>query len=98
MNKRKILMLGAVVGALLCTPAVAASATTASVGGGFWSYGVTSSTVYSNYHHPSRYHTATACNGSLGSPCLQVAAAAGAWANSSLPKSIVSNSAYWATY
>lgn len=31
------------------------------VGGGYWQYGVTNSTVYSKYQHASRQHSATAC-------------------------------------
>lgn len=31
------------------------------VGGGYWQYGTTSSTVYSKYQHASRSHHSTAC-------------------------------------
>jgi len=39
-----------------------AAATTVSVGGGTWSYGV-GSTVWSNYHHPSKIHGSSVVNG-----------------------------------
>ena len=39
-----------------------AAATTFSVGGGTWSYGV-GSTVWSNYHHPSKIHGSSVVNG-----------------------------------
>jgi lactococcin 972 family bacteriocin len=31
--------------------------------GGTWDYGVISNNVFSNYHHPTRNHRRTACNG-----------------------------------
>lgn len=98
MNKRRIILLGAMVGALVAAPAVAASAESVTVGGGYWSYGVTSSQVYSNYHHAYKYHTATACNGDIFTPCLQAAAVPGDWANASKNKNYFGgNTAYWST-
>jgi len=82
-------------------PSVRAGDTTAKVGGGLWQYGVTSwfvGTVYSNYHHATKYHTATACDGALLKTCTQVAAAANKWAKASKPASPSGNTASWNTY
>lgn len=96
MRKNKLFATFAVAAALTMVPATAALATTVSVGGGLWSYGVSWPNVYSNYHHGSLYHSATACSSS--SDCVQVAAAAGAWANASKYQSCCYNTAYWNTY
>ena len=98
MKARKLVGTAAAVAALVLLPVAAAAADTVQVGGGLWSYGVTIDNVYSNYHHPSRYHTATACNGGWVDQCRQAAASAGAWANATSARSITGNTAYWNTY
>jgi lactococcin 972 family bacteriocin len=100
MKASKLIATGSVVAALVLLPTVAALATTENVGGGLWQYGTTTADVYSNYHHPSLYHSSTACNaGVLGDKCDQGVAAAGAWAYASIGKSwLGGNTAYWNTY
>lgn len=58
-----------------------------SVAGGTWNYGVgyTGTYGYSNYHHPSRSHTASVRNGQTGVINSQ-RAAAGNWARASVTK------------
>lgn len=96
MRMKKILTVVAVTGALVLAPAGAALATTVSVGGGLWTYGVSWPNVYSNYHHGSKYHSATACSSSW--QCVQASAAPGAWANASKYQSLNQNTSYWNTY
>lgn len=57
----------------------------ASVAGGTWNYGVgyTGTYGYSNYHHPSRSHTASVKNGKLVNSQRQ---GAGLWAKASITK------------
>jgi lactococcin 972 family bacteriocin len=100
MKASKLIATGSVVAGLVLLPVAAAAATTVSVGGGLWQYGVTSSQVYSNYHHASLYHSSTACNRAvLGDRCRQAVAAAGAWSYASIAKSWDGgNTAYWNTY
>ena len=99
MKARKLVGTAAAVAALVLLPVAAAAADVVYVGGGLWSYGVTAATVYSNYHHPSRYHSATACNAGAFDQCHQSAAAAGAWASAVNAKSLFGgNTAYWNTY
>ncbi|MBN9238409.1 MAG: hypothetical protein BGO97_01900 [Micrococcales bacterium 70-64] len=99
MNARKLVCAAAAVAALVLLPVAAAQATSESVGGGFWTYGTNSTEVYSNYHHPSLYHTATACNAGVYDKCHQVAAEPGAWARASNALSwLGGNRAYWNTY
>ena len=98
MKARKLVGTAAAVAALVLLPVGVAAAETVQAGGGLWSYGVTTDVVYSNYHHPSLYHTATACNGGWFDQCRQAAAAAGAWANASSARSLTGNTAYWNTY
>jgi len=96
MQKRKLGMVLALAGVLVVAPVAAAGATTVAVGGGLWTYGVDWQNVFSNYHHSTKYHSATACSSSWD--CRQVSAAPGAWANASKYRSIADNSAYWNTY
>ncbi|RKS10277.1 lactococcin 972 family bacteriocin [Nocardiopsis sp. Huas11] len=74
-----------------------AAATTSYVGGGTWQHGVTglpgAGTTYSNYHHGSVCHGATA----VGQTTKRVSAGAGAWANTSVPRAIGNNQSYWRT-
>jgi lactococcin 972 family bacteriocin len=91
-----------VAAAMVVLPVTAANAssTSTNAGGGLWQYGVESGLVgkvYSNYHHASKNHTATACDGSLSHHCKQVAAVKGAWAKASTNKSNSGNTAYWNT-
>ena len=96
MRGKKILTVLAITGALVVAPAAGAMATTVAVGGGLWTYGVNWQNVYWNYHHASRYHSATACSSDWD--CVQSSAAPGAWANASKYRSINQNTAYWNTY
>ena len=57
----KALATTAVAGALIAGGATTAQATTVSVEGGTWDYGLTGKYTYSNYQHNSRDHKATAC-------------------------------------
>lgn len=71
----------------------------ASVGGGFWNYGTGGGKVYSKYHHPKLYHSATACNRAVFQTCDKKYAAAGQWANASTNATWnAADRAYWATY
>lgn len=84
--------------ALVAVPAGSASATLKSerAGGGLFQYGVENGKVYSNFHHRTRYHTATACNSGWVNPCKQVAASKDRWAKSTVPSSWDGgNKAYW---
>ena len=85
MRLKKIFAAVLVAGALSVAPAMAASAdsTTVEVAGGLWQYGVENGTVFSNFHHPTRSHTATACDGAIFMECVQTAAVANAWARAS---------------
>lgn len=99
MKVKKLIGAAAAAAVLVLLPVAGAAATTESVGGGLWSYGTTIDTVYSNYHHPDLYHSATACNDGVVDKCHQAAAARGAWANASNAKSwLGGNTAYWNTY
>ncbi|QNE44045.1 hypothetical protein F1C15_09680 [Frigoribacterium sp. NBH87] len=66
------------------------------VGGGYFEWGVTSSTVYAKYQHYSRTHRATACaNGQT--QCLRSGNAAPSYlANAVRAKSKSNNTAWWA--
>ena len=102
---KKTLLVGLVAAALAVAPAAAATAAVTgtnatNAGGGMWQYGITgtlSGTVYSNYHHATKYHTATACDGALFKTCKQSAAAAGSWAKAATVKSNGGNTAFWNT-
>jgi lactococcin 972 family bacteriocin len=97
--KRLVVTAGAAAALLIALPATAASAGTAAVGGGLWDHGVGGGKVYSKYHHATKYHSATACNGGLLNQCSKAVAAKGKWANASLPRNIGGgNTAYWNTY
>ncbi|MBX3098325.1 MAG: lactococcin 972 family bacteriocin [Salinibacterium sp.] len=96
---KKLVGVGVAAAALVLLPVAGALATTVNVGGGLWSYGTTIDTVYSNYHHGSLYHSATACHSGWVDRCHQASASAGAWANASNAKSPWGgNTAYWNTY
>lgn len=66
------------------------------VGGGYFEWGVTSSTVYAKYQHYSRTHRATACaNGQT--QCLRSGNAAPSYLASAVrAKSKSNNTAWWA--
>jgi len=66
------------------------------VGGGYFEWGVTSSTVYAKYQHYSRTHRATACaNGQT--QCLRSGNAAPSYlATAVRAKSKSNNTAWWA--
>lgn len=83
----KRIKLSLVAVALLVSIIGAGSVFAASVSGGTWHYGVgfTGTYGYSNYHHPSRSHTASVKNGQTGYINSQ-RAPAGAWAKSSITK------------
>lgn len=101
-----VLVLSGLLVAIPTTPVAAATtqksivkskASTESVGGGLWQFGV-ESTVFSYYHHATKSHTATACNGSsFGQKCSQVAAVKNSWANATITKTPSGNTAFWNT-
>ncbi|SEI15557.1 MULTISPECIES: lactococcin 972 family bacteriocin [unclassified Leifsonia] len=106
---KKSLFAVALVGLSIVAPVSVASAsaasqsvvkmgtTTQNAGGGLWQYGV-ESTTFSYYHHATKNHTATACNGaSFGQTCSQAAAVKNAWARASISKTPQRNTAYWNT-
>ena len=96
MRIRRMLGTAAVVAAMVIVPVTAAQATTEKVGGGVWTYGVSGGIVSSDYHHPTKYHTATACNNGLIDKCQQVSAAPDAWARASKTASWAGgNTAFW---
>ncbi|MET4051581.1 hypothetical protein ABID81_000925 [Frigoribacterium sp. PvP054] len=64
------------------------------VGGGYWQYGVTNSTVYSKYQHASRQHSATAC-ASQGRCLSSGWRAPGYLAVATRTKSTGGNTAFW---
>src|SRR5665811_1667274 len=76
-------------------------ATIVNVGGGTWSYGSdyvfpASQNVYSDYVHPTKYHSATAI---CGSAYMKTYAYANNWAAANAGCAIWdSNAAYWNTY
>ncbi|MBN9182302.1 lactococcin 972 family bacteriocin [Microbacterium sp.] len=75
--------------------------TTKKVGGGLWQYGRDGfpfGNSWSNYHHPTKYHSATACDGAIFVTCKQVVKAKNVWAKASVPASPAFNTAYWNTY
>ncbi|WP_350224770.1 lactococcin 972 family bacteriocin [Leifsonia sp. fls2-241-R2A-40a] len=82
--------------ALVAVPVSSASATTVNAGGGLWQYG-SDSNVYSYYHHATKNHTATACNGGIVDRCRQVAAVKNQWARATQVRSLRGNTAYWNT-
>jgi lactococcin 972 family bacteriocin len=93
-----VLVSALVAAALVAAPATAASAATSSVGGGLWDHGAGGLHVYSHYHHGSKYHSATACDGTPFHVCTKAVAAKGKWANADRAGSWSGNTAYWATY
>ena len=63
-------------------------------GGGHWSYGTTSSTVYSNYQHAKKVHRSTAC--ADGGRCARSNwKDPGVLASAVRPKSKGGNTAFW---
>lgn len=109
MRIRNIVFAAAAAVALTVAPVSAASAVAPktvaasgdnalTVGGGTWQYGTTSASVYSNYHHPTKSHTATACDGSIFQGCTQAVAVKGNWARASRTKTFIGgNTAFWNT-
>ncbi len=89
--------IGSGVVALLIAGAAAATAhaTVEYVGGGTFDYGVNywSGTVWSDYHHPSKAHTSTACNASDCS--WSGVKPAGVWARATISSTLGGNTAYW---
>ena len=96
--KRSMIAAAALAVALTAIPTVAASATTTvNAGGGLWQYGVDGN-VFSNYHHETKSHTATACDNGYLKTCKQVAAVRGQWARASTSASWNGgNTAFWNT-
>lgn len=98
--KLKRTLAAAAIGVVLAViPVTSAMALTSeSAGGGLFQYGVEGGKVLSNYHHGSKYHTATACSNAIVSPCTQVAAAPGSWARASTTASwLGGNKSWWNT-
>jgi lactococcin 972 family bacteriocin len=78
--------------------AAATGSNSTNAGGGLWQYGTDSSIVFSYYHHGSKNHTATACDGSMIKTCKQVAAVPNQWARATTGKTILGgNTAFWNT-
>lgn len=87
--------------AVVFTPVSGAQAgtTVKKAGGGLWEYGVENIQVFSNYHHAKKYHSATACDGSIIRHCAKKSAAPGKWAKAAKGATYVGgNTAYWDTY
>lgn len=79
-------------GAMLLSGVSAAQATSVSREGGSWNYGVTGKYTYSNYHHSTRTHKATAC----GSGCAYAGwTSPGAWANAQAISALGGNTAFY---
>lgn len=84
---------------LVAAPATSASAGTVSAGGGLWDYGVGTVNVWSKYHHATKYHSATACNGNIWNECRKAVAEKNKWASATIGKTPSGgNTAYWNTY
>jgi lactococcin 972 family bacteriocin len=89
----------ALVAAGVTVPALAANAGGGWRDGGFWDYGKQGGEIYSNYHHGSKYHSATACDYDLFNPCQRVMSAPGGWAYAHVPDRWFGvDDAFWATY
>jgi len=98
-TKMAAITVALVAAALVAMPATAANATTKKAGGGLWDYGVSGGQVYSKYHHDSKYHSATACNGGLFNDCVKAVAEKGKWANAHETANIGGgNTTFWDTY
>jgi lactococcin 972 family bacteriocin len=79
------------------TPISVPMDTTTNAGGGLWQYGV-SGNVFSYYHHATKGHTATACDGrDPFKTCKQVAAVKNNWARAATNAGPRGNTAYWNT-
>lgn len=102
MIRTKVALLTMAVAAGIVMSAPAANATTSSPGGGTWIYGVYSGgewgagrTVRSDYHHGSRVHRSTACNGN-GSCDYQTWKSATIWSYARYEGATdTGNTAYW---
>lgn len=97
---RRVVLGSALAIGLAVVPVTAANAalTSQSAGGGLWQWGIQSGQVVSNYHHATRYHTATACDDRVFQTCIQKAAAANAWAKASTSAGSsfgATNKSYW---
>lgn len=98
---KNLLLAGALAVGLTLGAAAPAMADIVNVGGGTWNYGTSYQppwykNVWSNYVHPSLYHSSTAIGGSANQ---KVYANAGSWSNASVVcGSAESTAAYWATY
>ncbi len=104
MRITKLVTVGIIAAVLGVAPVTSASAVVATgdnaatVGGGTWQYGTNSSSVYSNYHHPTKSHTATACDGSIFKGCTQAVAVKNSFARASHAKTFIGgNTAFWNT-
>jgi lactococcin 972 family bacteriocin len=98
---RRNLTVGLASAAMIIGLAGPAFATVTNVGGGTWNYGTSygfpsTTHVWSNYVHPTRYHSSTAI---CGSNNVKHYADATVWSNSSTQCNVLqSNAAYWSTY
>lgn len=101
-NKTKALLATASVAAFIAVgPVSAASAANhvQSAGGGTWQWGDESGQAYSNYHHGSKTHSATVCDGSYTNSCMQNVQIKGVWARAYKPDLFMNiETAYWNTY
>ncbi|MER8119860.1 lactococcin 972 family bacteriocin [Streptomyces sp. NPDC094031] len=64
MNKRNVVKAAVASAALIFAAATPALATTVSVAGGSWSYDQGANTAWSNFKHPSNYHSSSVKIGS----------------------------------
>ncbi|BCL25262.1 lactococcin 972 family bacteriocin [Streptomyces aurantiacus] len=92
MQIKRSIKLSIAAGALVAGMATPALATTIGVGGGTWDYGVSSSTVRSNYFHQTRCH-GSSVEGQYYDSSGNVAA--NDWARASANAASFGNQAWW---
>ncbi|MEA2015748.1 MAG: lactococcin 972 family bacteriocin [Actinomycetota bacterium] len=99
-TKIKIRLAAAIVLALsligtLGTGVAAAGSGGGYVGGGYWIWeNISGIYARSEYHHPTKYHSATAC---VGNSCKKVYASSGNWAKAA-KWGVGTTRVYWNTY
>lgn len=92
---RKKIAVGALVFGISSAALAPAMAIVVGVGGGTWNYGTGSGMVWSNYHHPSKWHRSSVING-WGQYRTSGCVPAGYWSFASLrenPNAV--DQAYW---
>lgn len=71
---------------------------TVPVAGGWWSYGTNSTTVWSRFYHPTRYHGSTVSKYNGAITHRSSVTAPGRWSNAQMTRSADSNEAYYWFY